>query len=243
MKRSLFSLALAGLAVMAALPASAKINSSGITEFNRGVFNLAEAYPCAVGHLRRQQRHHPAQVFTGTCPAQAGAPGAAPASSACSATGPPSTSTASPSSPMGRPGPASSRPTGSSSRCPAPSSARTSMACPTSMTRGNLLPYQLLPVRHRRAHLVEPQLHPAGHPVHPPGGQRLPLRRREPDRSEHRQGIVISPGAGRHPPGTLDLAGGGGREHAGLRDRADARRARSRPWRCPASSARTCMTR
>ena len=64
MKRSLFSLALAGLAVMAALPASAQINTSGITEFNRAVINLAEAYPCRVGTYADNSGITNEQIFT-----------------------------------------------------------------------------------------------------------------------------------------------------------------------------------
>jgi hypothetical protein len=41
--------ALAALAVTAAVPAAAQINTSGIVNIDRSVFNLAEAYPCAVG--------------------------------------------------------------------------------------------------------------------------------------------------------------------------------------------------
>jgi len=77
-KRSLFSLALAGLAVMAALPASAQINTGGITEFSRGVFNLAEAYPCRVGTYADNSGITNEQIFTGTCASQDGVAGAAP---------------------------------------------------------------------------------------------------------------------------------------------------------------------
>src|SRR5207249_1112223 len=77
-KRSLFSLALAGLAVMAAVPASAQINTGGITAFERGIFNLAEAYPCSVGTYAGASGITNEQIFTGTCASQDGVPGAAP---------------------------------------------------------------------------------------------------------------------------------------------------------------------
>jgi hypothetical protein len=41
--------ALAALAVTSAVPAFAQINTSGILNIDRSVFNLAEAYPCTVG--------------------------------------------------------------------------------------------------------------------------------------------------------------------------------------------------
>ena len=49
MKRSLLTLAALSLTVAAALPASAQIGTSGIRNIDQGSFNLAEAYPCAVG--------------------------------------------------------------------------------------------------------------------------------------------------------------------------------------------------
>ena len=42
-------MALAALAVTSAVPAFAQINTSGIPNIDRSVFNLAEAYPCTVG--------------------------------------------------------------------------------------------------------------------------------------------------------------------------------------------------
>jgi hypothetical protein len=41
--------ALAALAVTLVVPAAAQINTGGIVNFDRSVFNLAEAYPCTVG--------------------------------------------------------------------------------------------------------------------------------------------------------------------------------------------------
>ena len=78
MKRSLFSLALASLAVIAAVPASAQVNTSTMTEINRGLFNLAEAYPCTVGTYTAASGIADEHIFTGTCPSQDGVTGAAP---------------------------------------------------------------------------------------------------------------------------------------------------------------------
>jgi hypothetical protein len=79
-KRSLFSLAIACLAVAAAVPASAQINTSSLPEGKGpfGPFNLAEAYPCTVGTFPDNLGLTPQQTFTGICPAQAGPTGAAP---------------------------------------------------------------------------------------------------------------------------------------------------------------------
>jgi hypothetical protein len=64
-KRSLFSLAVAGLALAAALPASA-LDTTAIDNFDRAVFNLAEAYPCAVGAYGGDAGIEPLQVYCGT---------------------------------------------------------------------------------------------------------------------------------------------------------------------------------
>jgi hypothetical protein len=64
-KRSLFSLALAGLALAAALPASA-LDTTAIDNFDRATFNLAEAYPCAVGPYAGDSGIEPLQVYCGT---------------------------------------------------------------------------------------------------------------------------------------------------------------------------------
>jgi hypothetical protein len=70
-KRSLLILATLALAVSAIRPASAQV-------FFRGTFNLAEAYPCAVGSYDVTAGITDPQVFTGRCPAQIAAPGASP---------------------------------------------------------------------------------------------------------------------------------------------------------------------
>jgi hypothetical protein len=77
-KRSLFSLAIACLAVAAAVPASAQINTNGLPNTDHVPFNLAEAYPCTAGTYADSLGLTPLKVFTGTCPAQASAPSAAP---------------------------------------------------------------------------------------------------------------------------------------------------------------------
>jgi hypothetical protein len=85
-KRSLFSLALAALAAAAAVPASAQIGTVTIPAFERGFFNLAEAYPCAVRGYTVDTQVAPvtlgitdSQIFSGGCTATAlglgGAPG------------------------------------------------------------------------------------------------------------------------------------------------------------------------
>jgi hypothetical protein len=65
-KRSLFTLALATLAVAAALPASA-LDTNGIGEFNveHSPFNLAEAYPCAIGTYAANSGIYDLQLFKG----------------------------------------------------------------------------------------------------------------------------------------------------------------------------------
>jgi hypothetical protein len=77
-KQGLLTLAALSLVAAAALPASAQINTGSITTFSQGTFNLAEAYPCTPGTYASTLGVSPLGVFTGTCPAQAGAPGAAP---------------------------------------------------------------------------------------------------------------------------------------------------------------------
>ena len=78
MKRSLLTLAALSLTVAAALPASAQITGGTIRNIDQGTFNLAEAYPCTAGTYAATSGISPLGVFTGTCPAQTGAPGAAP---------------------------------------------------------------------------------------------------------------------------------------------------------------------
>src|SRR5207253_5576098 len=77
-KRSLLTLAALSLTVAAALPASAQITSGSIRNIDNGTFNLAEAYPCTAGTYTADSGITPLGVFTGTCAAQTGAPGAAP---------------------------------------------------------------------------------------------------------------------------------------------------------------------
>jgi hypothetical protein len=77
-KRSLLTLAALSLIAAAALPASAQITGGSITVNNQGTFNLAEAYPCTPGTFPDSLGIAPPGIFTGTCPAQAGNPGAAP---------------------------------------------------------------------------------------------------------------------------------------------------------------------
>src|SRR3954453_11882867 len=77
-KQGLLTLAALSLAVAAAVPASAQIGTAGITTFDKGTFNLAEAYPCVAGTYDAALNIGDLRVQTGACPAQAGAPGPAP---------------------------------------------------------------------------------------------------------------------------------------------------------------------
>jgi hypothetical protein len=77
-KQGLLTLAALSLVAAAALPASAQITTGSITTFSQGTFNLAEAYPCTPGTYGAALGISPQGVFTGTCPAQAGNPGAGP---------------------------------------------------------------------------------------------------------------------------------------------------------------------
>jgi hypothetical protein len=74
----LLTLAALSLTVAAALPASAQINTGSIRTIDQGDFNLAEAYPCTSGTYDASAGITDPQLFTGTCPAQAGFPGATP---------------------------------------------------------------------------------------------------------------------------------------------------------------------
>ena len=221
---------------MAALPASAQINTSGITEFNRGVFNLAEAYPCAVGTYAANLGIADQQIFTGVCPSQGSAPGAAPGILCLARKGSSLDVNCFAVTPRRTVRPCFVQAFRLIKQVPGSFKCPDVYGLPHFDKDGNLMPlYQLLPVRHGRPHLVEPQLHPAGHQVHPRGRLRLPHQ----------------PATGGTAPGTaaagaqgpLDLARGGRRAHAAERDRGDARRRGLAPWRCPASSARTCTTR
>jgi hypothetical protein len=77
-KQGLLTLAALSLTAAAALPASAQIGSGSIRNIVQGTFNLAEAYPCTAGTYAAASGITNEQVFTGTCPAQSGAPSAAP---------------------------------------------------------------------------------------------------------------------------------------------------------------------
>ena len=76
MKQGLLTLAALSLTVAAALPASAQITGGTIRNIDQGTFNLAEAYPCTSGTYAATSGITPLGVFTGTCPAQTGAPAA-----------------------------------------------------------------------------------------------------------------------------------------------------------------------
>jgi hypothetical protein len=69
---------LAAAAVLAAVPASAQISTSGVTQYDRGVFNLAEAYPCTVGTYAAPLGISDPQVWTGVCTPKPAGQGAAP---------------------------------------------------------------------------------------------------------------------------------------------------------------------
>jgi hypothetical protein len=77
-KQGLLTLAALSLIAAAALPASAQITGGSITVNNQGTFNLAEAYPCSPGTYAAPLGISNLQVYTGTCAARAGNPGAAP---------------------------------------------------------------------------------------------------------------------------------------------------------------------
>jgi hypothetical protein len=70
--------ALTALIVMAAVPASAQINTGSLTNYDRTVFNLAEAYPCTVGTYDPGLGIADPQVFAGNCASQPSLPAAAP---------------------------------------------------------------------------------------------------------------------------------------------------------------------
>ena len=78
MKMHYLPAVLAVLSVMAAAPASAQINTSGMTAYERGIFNLAEAYPCTVGTYAAPLGIADPQVYDGICASQPAGPGAAP---------------------------------------------------------------------------------------------------------------------------------------------------------------------
>jgi hypothetical protein len=75
--KGLLTLAALALAV-AAVPASAQILTGSVPNFDRGTFNLAEAYPCSVGTYAAALNIGDQHVFTGGCLPVASEPGAAP---------------------------------------------------------------------------------------------------------------------------------------------------------------------
>jgi hypothetical protein len=77
-KQGLLTLAALSLAVAAAVPASAQITTGSITTFDKGTFNLAEAYPCTAATYDAALNIAELNVQTGICPSQGLAPGAAP---------------------------------------------------------------------------------------------------------------------------------------------------------------------
>jgi hypothetical protein len=77
-KQGLLTLAALSLAAAAAVPASAQIAGGSIQTFDRGTFNLAEAYPCIPGTYAANLNIGQLRVETGNCPPQAGAQFAAP---------------------------------------------------------------------------------------------------------------------------------------------------------------------
>ena len=70
--------ALAALLVAAAVPAFAQINTSGMTNYERLVYNVAEAYPCTVGTYDAGIGIADPQIFAGGCASRPAAPAAAP---------------------------------------------------------------------------------------------------------------------------------------------------------------------
>jgi hypothetical protein len=59
-------------------PAFSQVNTGAISTIDQGVFNLAEAYPCAVGTYAANLGIANQQIFDGVCPSPGSAPGAAP---------------------------------------------------------------------------------------------------------------------------------------------------------------------
>jgi hypothetical protein len=77
-KQGLLTLAALSLAVAAVVPASAQIVGGSIPTFDKGTFNLAEAYPCTPGTYAAALNIGALKVETGNCPPQTAAPTAAP---------------------------------------------------------------------------------------------------------------------------------------------------------------------
>jgi hypothetical protein len=70
-KQGLLTLAALSLGLAAALPASAQITGGSITTFDKGTFNLAEAYPCTPGTYDAGLNIGDLKLQTGICPPQA----------------------------------------------------------------------------------------------------------------------------------------------------------------------------
>ena len=174
MNRACFTLAGPLLAVAAAVPASASDTDGhppprpGDLQPGRGVPVYRRHLDAATGIADLRDPD------AGPACRPPGEPARPPASSASARRSSSSTSTASPSSRRARPAPASFRPTSLIKEVPGSFKCPDVYGLPHFDDKGNLHPLPLLPVRHGRAHLVEPELHPAGHPVHPGGGLRLP---------------------------------------------------------------------
>jgi hypothetical protein len=77
-RKRLLSLATLCAVTLITAPGFAQVNSGSISTVDQGPFNLAEAYPCTAGTYAAGLGIAGPGVFTGTCPARAGNPGAAP---------------------------------------------------------------------------------------------------------------------------------------------------------------------
>jgi hypothetical protein len=76
-KVSLYTL-IAGLAVSVISPAFSQVSGGSISTISQGTFNLAEAYPCAVGTYAANLGIANQQVFSGVCTSPRSATGASP---------------------------------------------------------------------------------------------------------------------------------------------------------------------
>jgi hypothetical protein len=77
-KKYLVPAVVAALSAILAVPASAQISTATLTNYERAVYNLAEAYPCTVGTYAAQLGIADPQVFTGACAPRSPSPSAAP---------------------------------------------------------------------------------------------------------------------------------------------------------------------
>jgi hypothetical protein len=78
MRKRLLYLVLIGGVTLITSPSFAQLGNGSISTIDQGPFNLAEAYPCTAGSYDTGLGIANLGVFTGTCPAQIGIPGAAP---------------------------------------------------------------------------------------------------------------------------------------------------------------------